>query len=442
MENHIELFRQGVEHWNTYRKDHPDEEMDLSHCYLECEDYERADLINTSFAHSTIYGGEFAGAFLKGTSFHGAELIDVDFTGVQIHSASFIGCKAQKLNLSHQDLSQCSFWGSDLSRANFNHSNLSKVRFMHSNLYYANFSNAILTESNLFRTNLCYANFEGANLTNVELDAADLKFANLKSANLQGVNLTDANLRGTDLTDTNLSGAYAGGTNFSSRYLSHAKNIHEIHHRNSSYFSESLLAENYNLPLSFWKGLGFPDWRIESLKLFNPNLIPTEIIEIAYKIDELRSSNPIQIIDLFISYSQKDEDFVNLLEEQLDKSGIRFWRDKRHATSGPLENIIVDAMGRRIVLFILSKNSVKSDWCEWEFKKARELEKLGAKKFKLCPISLDDSWQNCEWPDRLKDQLRKHNILDFSCWKDGQKFSKQYQKLIKGLQLYYINESP
>ena len=55
----------------------------------------------------------------------------------------------------------------------------------------------------------------------------------------------------------------------------------------------------------------------------------------------------------------------------------------------------------------------------------------------LCPITLDEVWKDCEWEQRLRRQIMKYNILDFSKWKDAGEFVKMFRKLIDGLGLYY-----
>ena len=73
---------------------------------------------------------------------------------------------------------------------------------------------------------------------------------------------------------------------------------------------------------------------------------------------------------------------------------------------------------------------------EYEVEKARELEKE-LKRDILCPIALDDSWKNCDWPERLINQVLKYNIIDFSNWRNENSFRKEYKKLLDGLDLFY-----
>jgi len=53
------------------------------------------------------------------------------------------------------------------------------------------------------------------------------------------------------------------------------------------------------------------------------------------------------------------------------------------------------------------------------------------------PVALDDSWKNSSCPERIMEQVKEYNILDFSTWKDDKKFNKMFRKLIDGLDLIY-----
>ncbi len=141
-----------------------------------------------------------------------------------------------------------------------------------------------------------------------------------------------------------------------------------------------------------------------------------------------------------ISYSHKDSAFVDKIEKRLDESGIDTWRDIRDATAGRLEKVVDRAMRENpLVLLILSKNSVESDWVEHEAQAARKLEKE-LKQDVLCPIALDNAWKKSSWPAILREQIVKYNILDFSKWRDESTFEIMFNKLSEGISLFYGDE--
>jgi hypothetical protein len=218
--------------------------------------------------------------------------------------------------------------------------------------------------------------------------------------------------------------------------------LDEIRHILPSNLSlNSLQLSKGKIPEKFLRGCGLSDVDIEYAKLANPALSNEEINVILYEIYDLRSTRAIQINSLFISYTDKDNVFIDEMEKHLNKSGIRFWRDIHDATAGRLEKVVDKAIRQNpIVLLVLSEHSVKSDWVEHEARTARELEKeLG--RDVLCPVALDDAWKDCKWPERLREQIMEYHILDFSKWQDDAEFAKMFRKLVDGLDLFYKEDN-
>ena len=151
----------------------------------------------------------------------------------------------------------------------------------------------------------------------------------------------------------------------------------------------------------------------------------------------MRAHQAIQISPLFISYSHADASFVNKLEKFLNGRGIRFWRDVHHATAGRLERQIDRAIRLNpTVLLVLSEHSVQSDWVQHEARLARKLE-VETKRDVLCLVALDGSWKDCNWPERLREQIMEYNILDFSGWEDEDNLRRMFSRLLDGLDLFY-----
>ena len=194
------------------------------------------------------------------------------------------------------------------------------------------------------------------------------------------------------------------------------------------------------MPVEFLHGCGLQDWQIEAAKLLNNNLSPLQITDILYKVHDLRTTDPIVLTNLFLSYSHADSEFVDYLGRTLEERKIRYWRDTHDATVGPLEKIVLRAMhDNPTVLLILSENSIKSDWVEFEATNARELEKQFDRHV-LCPIALDDSWKGSTWSAVLRNQIMKYNILPFYEWRNPNDFEEKFNRLLKGLQVYYASD--
>jgi hypothetical protein len=192
-----------------------------------------------------------------------------------------------------------------------------------------------------------------------------------------------------------------------------------------------------NIPVTFLRGCGLSDWEIESAKLYNPDLTNEQIVQIQYRMFDLRATQSIQINPLFISYSHADTDFVDHIDKSLTKKGVRFWRDIHDMKAGRMETQVDLAIRQNpIVLLILSQHSLSSDWVEHEVRHARALEKELARDV-LCPVAIDTSWQSAPWPARLMEQITQYNILDFSNWQKPSIFDSQFAKLLSGLNLFY-----
>lgn len=105
---------------------------------------------------------------------------------------------------------------------------------------------------------------------------------------------------------------------------------------------------------------------------------------------------------IFISYSQKDSDFVDTLAANLVIAKHHVWMDRWELNVGDslTQKIEATLTESSAILVILSKNSVESAWCKRELTAGlvRELEE---KQTLVLPIVIDD----CTIPLFLKDKL-------------------------------------
>lgn len=315
------------------------------------------------------------------------------------------------------------------------------------NLRGANFS-----EADLMGADLSHADLSGADLSNAALNESELAGAILRGArlnathcietNLNDTDLSDAELAGTDFTRANLKRASLIGSRlfrvvFADTDLSGAVGLDRCVHEAPSSIDSLTLSRSGSIPDTFLRGCGVPDWLIEAYMLMQPQLSNEEVLDITYRLCNKRIGQVVQVSPLFVSYSHADAAFVDLLGSALDKRGVRYWRDTRHAPSGRLERIIDRAIRvNPTVLLVLSRSSVESDWVEHEVRLARQLEKELRRDI-ICPIALDDSWKRCPWPSRLREQVQEYNILDFSRWSDSEEFIRVFERLLHGMTIYY-----
>jgi hypothetical protein len=152
-------------------------------------------------------------------------------------------------------------------------------------------------------------------------------------------------------------------------------------------------------------------------------------------------NQPIQFYSCFISYSTKDQEFAERLHADLDNKGVRNWFDRHDMQSGKKIHEQIDEAIRLYdrLLFILSKNSMESEWVKTEIAKARKREKKENRRV-LFPVRLVDletlrDWE-CFDADTGKDsarEIREYFIPDFSKWKDHDSYQEAFDRLLKHL---------
>ncbi len=317
----------------------------------------------------------------------------------------------------------------DLGGTTLENANLRLANLKYADLSYANLSLAELWSANLWGTNLENANLSGVDLSNTSLINTKLRNANLNNANMWNANFRDSNLTDTDLTNANIAlanfvGVNFGDTNFKNAELvetvfadtnlQRVKNLDKCKHLGPSSVDFQTLKKSWPLPIKFLRGVGFPENFIEYLPSF--------------------LNEPFLFYTCFISYSRKDEEFVDRLYADLQNKGIRCWQDKQDMKWGGrmFDEISKQIRFKEKVLLVLSEESVKSDWVADEVEKALEEEKRRGTDI-IIPFSLDDAFMQTDeqWTRRLK---RSRNIGDFSGWKDHDKYKKAFDTLLKALQ--------
>lgn len=372
-EEQLRILKQGVKVWNTWREENHEIKVDL-----------------------------------RGADLDGADLSGIDLKDARLTRANFRGSNLGGARLTRANLSRSTLIGSSLHQATLNETRLTETILMDADL-----RDADLSSSYLHRTVLATSNLTGAYLYSTYFNEVFLNQSRFTHAAL----------------------AY---TTFGSCDLGIAIDLeHANHHGPSTIGIDTIYKSKGNIPEIFLRGCGLSDVDIEFTKLSNPELSNERVNKILYKIYELRASQVVQISPLFISYSHADGQFVDKLEDSLNNKGIRFWRDVHDMKSGRMETQIDRAIRQNpTVLLVLSEHSLKSDWVEHEVRTARSLEKETEHDV-LCPVALDDSWKNSPWPRRVMEQVMEYSILDFSMWKDDNKFENAFNKLIDGLQLFY-----
>jgi TIR domain/Pentapeptide repeats (8 copies) len=264
------------------------------------------------------------------------------------------------------------------------------------------------------------ANFYAADLSRANLRGADLSGANFYEADLSGANLCAADLKRANLRGAHLSGADLGGalcylTVFAAVDLSVAKGLNSVRHGGPSTIGiDTLFRSKGKIPEVFLRGCGVPDQWIEYL----PSLIA--------------SMDPIQFYSCFISYSSRNQAFVERLHVDLQAKGVRCWIDNRDIKIGENLDSITEAIWvHDKVMLVLSAHSIASNWVEGEVKTAIERERA-EKRTVLFPIRLDDAVLDTSkgWASDIR---QTRYIGDFRGWENDSAYLSAFARLLNDL---------
>ena len=329
------------------------------------------------------------------------------------------------------NLSLANLRGVDLSQTRLDRANLSGAMLSQANLH-----GASLREASLGEANLSSARLDEANLKRADLSRANLSRASLKSATLTSANLSRTDFFETDLTQATLTEAFLYQTSFANTRLAGAIDLETCRHLGPSIIEHRTLAHHPHLPPTFLQGCGLQAWEIEAARLYDPALTPAQINDAIQQIHQARTQHPLQIHNLFLSYSYANTPFIEHLETDLNTRHIRYWRDEHDAPKGRLHNIVTRAMRPNpTVLLILSEHSVERNWVEYEIDQAHKLEQTLQRNV-LCLINLDDSWTTADWSEELTDQVVQYPMLDFSTWQEAPVPEDIFPRLIAHLGLF------
>jgi uncharacterized protein YjbI with pentapeptide repeats len=417
-EKQLEILKQGVEAWNSWRRKNPDVHIDFSEAkednlreLYRMDDHERS---RVNLREANLREADLSGADLREADLSGADLRDADLRGAFLYRANFTGA----------DL-----WG-----ANFGGADLSEADLLEADLRCADLTGAYLRSASFQEANLSWARLMEADLTRASFNLADLKGADLSKADLTDVDLSDANLTRANLSKTIFTGASFALTTIVDNDLGDSIGLEKTKHAGRSAIgSDTIRNSKGKIPVAFLRGCGLSDLEIESAKLAAPGLDPEQVTQITYEIYRLYCDQPIQFYSCFISYNSKDQKFAQRLHDDLQNNGVRCWFAPEDMKIGDefRRTIGQEIRVRDKLLIILSKNSIHSEWVGDEVEKALAGEKE-SKALKLFPIRLDGAVLKAkdDWAEKIR--LRRH-IGDFSAWKDEGKYRKAFERLLRDL---------
>ncbi|HEU5380020.1 MAG TPA: toll/interleukin-1 receptor domain-containing protein [Ktedonobacteraceae bacterium] len=271
-----------------------------------------------------------------------------------------------------------------------------------------------LTGINFERTHL-----DGANLRNANLCSALLKSASLSQADLSGAKLRNAQLcrtlfRETLLQKTNFHHALLLETEFLNIDLSKAINLEtSVHLGPSTLGIDTLQRSRGKIPDIFLRGVG----------------VSEQFLTCIHSLGQAH----FDYATCFISYSSRDQRFVEILYQDLRKAGVLCWFAPESLKTGEKFPVsITEAVQRHEkVLVVLSQHSLKSDWVKKEVELARQRES-GGKREVLLPIRLDGAVLNSDvgWAAAIR---RKRNIRSFENWQQPSHYQRMFKALLNDL---------
>jgi hypothetical protein len=327
-----------------------------------------------------------------------------DLTFADLRQKSF-----DTINLSNSALSHGNFEYVSLTDAKILGADLSNANLSRADLQYSDFSGADLSGAYLINSSLNHSKFINADLTDSNLSDSNFSFADLT-----GSNLFYANLSRVEFFETRISNTTVGFTVFASVDFRQVIGLEKVKHSGPSSVSiDTFIMSEEEIPEVFLRGAGVPDNFIKYMSSL--------------------TSKAFDYYSCFISYSSRDQVFVEQIYDNFQNRGVRCWYAPEDMKIG---DKIRDRIDQSIrvhdkSLLVLSGNSIDSGWVEDEVEAAYEQEQKRNTTV-LFPIRIDSSVMITEkaWASKLR---RSRHIGDFTKWKDHDSYQKAFERLLKDL---------
>jgi hypothetical protein len=393
VEEHLAMFKQGVEAWNHWRGANPALHPDLSRVNfwsLETSDpYLMEALWNVWRPERQSYN-----------------LKNVNFTSTNLRGAC----------LSSADLRGARFNCADLSFADLRHATVDRAQFREAKLKAGKLGGLHAAHTDLSEADLEYSDLSGAILSGAELTHSNLKDVNLTGAILDGADLSQSLLQWSLLVDVD---------------LSQVKGLEAVRHYGSSSISMDTIERSQGrIPESFLQGCGLSELEIEYVKLAVPGLEAEQVNVMVERIRQIRLHGGDHPGSCFIGFDLQDETFARHLPADLRRHGIRCWFAPANRKFGDPLRPILDRQRRlrEKLVVIRSVTCLENEWIGEEVEAALQ-EETFRDKLVLLPVRLDDAVMHArdDWAAHL---TRVRPIGDFSQWKDTAHYQRAFQQLL------------
>ncbi len=398
----------------------------LSQATLDEASLDGANLSRADLREAQMHKVQAEKAVFRGADLSNANLSQADLHASDLHEARVNGARLDGANLSQCDLHTLDLEGMDLREADLGWSDLSGVNLSDADLQYAHLQYARLSGANLDGANLNDANLEEADLNSAYLGDAHmrrayLRCANLSFADLSGAVLAKADLSGADLlrtnfTNTNLSEAEfaqaaMGWTIFANVDLSTAQGLSIVrHHGPISLDVDTLFRSASNISESFLRAAN----------------LPVDIIA------RLLNESSADLSTYCICASSIDQEFAARLQEDMQKGGKRCWYALVDLKVGEKLQEQLDELLRLHdrILLVQSAYSLNSEWMTYAVKAIQQREQWENRQL-LLSIRLDNT--AVYNGDAAVSARLARNMMDFSSWRDDEKYQKALSRLLRTL---------
>ena len=343
--------------------------------------------------HSIVWYGE--GADLSWVPGYIIDLRQVDLSGA---------------DLTDRDLSSINFSGSDLRDADFSRSSMDTRDITGTFTGHVDLTDCDLTRSKWAPARLHYVRATRADLTRAELNGATLSHCRLQDANL-GKALIAAEFDNTNLAGADFKGAHIAGSSFFSVDLSAAKNLALANYHDHCRIDYQTIKLSQSVPAALLAACGVAHFHIPFIDAI--------------------SRNSARLPSCFISYSAKDNRFIERFRNELANHGVRTWFAPRDLPFGASTRDVIEAQikSHDRLIVVLSKSSLQSQWVQFEVETALELEQKKRREI-LIPVCIDDTAfaSKVSWARHL---VRTRNVAQYQNWRHADSsFVKEFVRRI------------
>jgi len=398
---HFEIFQQGTEAWNAWRRQHHLVRPDLSRADLEKANLRSANLNHTNLSYANLAGANLGRAYLEA-----AELQGSTPRGAHLFEA-------------------------DLGRADLREMDLREAQLWHARLEGSNLRDANLTGADLRYADLTDADLRDAVLASANLTGAQLLRADLRNTDLRNTDLTDARLRDNRLEGVELAGARFARTTLGHLDLAVAAGLADTRHERASSVGTD------TLDLTALGLTRHPGRRGEVVTFLRRAGVQEPYLEL------LRSEadDPSRLYTVYLRSSVADQDFARRLYDALQGHGIRCWLDQHPMVAGDdfEEDFDLRLHPADRLLLLCSEASLTSWWLPSELDQATEKENLlrtaqNGHRRALLAVDLDGYLASGRWPSPRKEQLEPRLVADFRSWRsDEDAFHRGVDRLVEAL---------